>query len=151
MRKEVSDVSAGRRRCRGSRCERRGGGKGVLKALLRSRGKPSKAEALSDKRRFVSAGGARQLLGNAGGGGRGRGGTREGILFFFLVVVDKVAADPVGAEADGVKCATRLSFVFRMPVKIPQLLWPVGKLALPTILAQPVLSEGSTQFSLITG
>lgn len=71
------------------------------------------------------------------------------MLLFFLAVVDKVAADPVGAEADGVKRTTRLSFVFWMSVQIPQLFWPVGKLALPTILAQPVLRERPAQFSLI--
>lgn len=71
------------------------------------------------------------------------------MLFLFLVVVDKMAADPVGAEADGVKRTARLSFVFWMSVEISQLIWPVGKLALPTVLAQPVLCERSTQFSLI--
>lgn len=68
---------------------------------------------------------------------------------FFLIVVDKVAAGPVRAEADCVKRATRLSFVFWMSAKIPQLIWPMGKLALPAILAQAALSERSTQFSLI--
>lgn len=71
------------------------------------------------------------------------------MFHFFFVVVDKVAADPVGAEADGVKCTAWLSFVFWMSVKIPQLIGPVGKLALSAILAQATLSERSTQFSLI--
>lgn len=57
------------------------------------------------------------------------------MFHFFLIVVDEVAADPIGAEADGVKRTTRLSFVLRMSAKIPQLLRPVGKLALPSILA----------------
>lgn len=70
---------------------------------------------------------------------------------FFLIVVDKVAADPIGAEADCVERATRLCFVFWMPAEIPQLVWPVGKLAFPAILAQTALSERSTQFSLVAG
>lgn len=71
------------------------------------------------------------------------------MFLFFLVVVDKVAADPVGAEADGVKRTAWLSFVLWMSVQIPQLIWPVGKLALPTILAHATLGERSTQFSLV--
>ncbi len=71
------------------------------------------------------------------------------MFLFFLIVVDKVAADPVRAEADGVKRTTRLSFVFWMSAEIPQLISPVGKLALPAVLAQAALSERSTQFSLI--
>lgn len=39
--------------------------KGRLKGLLGSRGKPSEAEALSDKRRSVQARGGRWLLSNA--------------------------------------------------------------------------------------
>lgn len=109
--------------------------------LLWSRGKPSKAEALSDERP-LRAGGRSWLQGNARGGGRGG-------LIFFLPVVDKMAADPIGAKANGVKCATQLSFVFWMPAKIPELVWPVGKLALPAILAQAILSERSAQFSLV--
>lgn len=71
------------------------------------------------------------------------------MLHFFLVVVDKVAADPVGAEADGVKRAARLRFVFGVPVEIPQLVLPVSELALPAVLAQAALGERSTQFSLV--
>lgn len=63
--------------------------------------------------------------------------------------MNKVAADPIGAEADCVKCTTKFSFILWMPVKIPQLIWPVGKLALPTILAQAALIKRSTQLSLI--
>ncbi len=70
MRKEVSDVGAGRRRGRWSARERSSGRrrmsrKGWLKGLLGSRGKPSKAEALSDKRGSVQSRGGRWLLGNA--------------------------------------------------------------------------------------
>lgn len=72
------------------------------------------------------------------------------MLLFLLIVMDKVAAHTVWAEADGVKRATRLGFVFRMPVEIPQLVHPVSELTLPPILAQATLSERSTQFSLIT-
>lgn len=71
------------------------------------------------------------------------------MFLLFFAIVNKVAADPIGAEANGVKCATQLCFVFWMPVKIPQLFGPVGELTLPTILAQAALSERSTQFSLI--
>lgn len=153
MRKEVSNVSAGGRRGRWSTCERGCGRprvsiRGRLKGLLGRRGEPCKTEALSDEGRSVRAEGGRWLLGNACGGGRGRGGT-SGVFLFFLVVVDKVAAYPIGAETDGVKRTARLCFVFRMSVKIPQLVCPVGKLALPAILAQATLGERSTQFSLI--
>lgn len=71
------------------------------------------------------------------------------MFLFFLTVVDKVTANSVGAEADGVKRTTRLSFILWMSVEITQLLCAMGKLALPTILAQAALSERSTQFSLI--
>lgn len=70
MRKEVSNIGAGRWRgrrstCKGGTIRKRVSSKGWLKCLLGSRGKPSKAEALSDKSRPVRAGGARWLLGNA--------------------------------------------------------------------------------------
>lgn len=99
----------------------------------------------------MQAGGGRwRLLGDAGGGGgRGRGGTREGVFLFFLAVVDKVAAHPIRAEADGVERTARLSFVFRVSAQIPQFLCSVGKLALAAVLAQAALSVRSTQFSLI--
>lgn len=63
--------------------------------------------------------------------------------------MDKVTADPVRAEADGVKGATLLRFILGMSVEVPQLILPVCKLALPTVLAQAVLSKGATQFSFI--
>lgn len=70
MGKKVGDVSAGGRRGRWSTderssCWRRMSSYGRLEGLLGSRGKPSKAEALSDKRRSVQAQGGRWLLGNA--------------------------------------------------------------------------------------
>lgn len=71
------------------------------------------------------------------------------MFHFFLVVVDEVAAHPVGAEADGVKRTARLSFVLWVSAEVPQLFLPVGKLALAAILAQAALGERSTQFSLI--
>lgn len=71
------------------------------------------------------------------------------MFLLLLVVVHKVAPDPIWTEADGVKRTARLGFVFRMSAEIPQLFGPVCKLALPAIFAEAALSERSTQFSLI--
>lgn len=71
------------------------------------------------------------------------------MLPFFLTVVDKVASHSIGAEANGVKCAAQLGLVLGMSVEIPQLLRTMGKLTLPTVLAQTTLCEGATKFSLI--
>lgn len=74
---------------------------------------------------------------------------RDGALPLLFVVVDKVAAHPVRAEADGVEGAARLRLVLGMAVEVTQLLWPVGKLALAAVLAHAALGEGATQFSLV--
>lgn len=154
MRQEVCYVRTGGRRGQWSTSERSSGGRrmsgqGWLKGWLGCRGKPSKTEALSDEGRSVQAGGGSRLLRNARGGGRERRRARERGFLLFLVVVDKVAAHPVRAKAYAVKRATWLGFVFWMSVQISQLVRPVGKLALPAILAQAAFSERSAQFSLI--
>ena len=71
------------------------------------------------------------------------------LLQVVLVVVDKVAADPVGAEADGVERATRLCFVLGMSVEVTQLIQPMGKLALVAIFAHAALGKGAAQFGLV--
>lgn len=74
---------------------------------------------------------------------------RDGALPLLFVVVDKVAAHSVRAEADGVEGAARLGLVLWMPVEVAQLLWPVRKLALAAVLAHAALGEGATQLSLV--
>lgn len=74
---------------------------------------------------------------------------RDGAPPLLFVVVDKVAAHSVRAEANGMEGATRLGLVLRMPVEVAQLLRPVGKLALAAIFAHAALSEGATQLSLV--
>lgn len=122
-----------------------------LEGVLRDRGEPGKTETLSDQGGSLGAGGGWQLLRNVEGRGKrgGGGGARGGVLLIFLVVVDKVTADPVRAEADGVKRATRLRFILGVSVQVTQLLGPVGELALPAVLAQAVLGEGPTQFGFV--
>ena len=111
---------------------------GLLQLRVGGGGEAGKAEALPEKR--GSAGAKGPGLGEAAGGG-GRGRARVRLLQVVLVVVDKVAADPVGAEADGVERATWLRFVFGMPVEVTQLVQPMGKLALVAIFAHAALSE----------
>lgn len=74
---------------------------------------------------------------------------RDGALPLLLVVVDKVAAHSVRAEANSVECAARLGLVFGMPVEVAQLLRPVGKLALAAVLAHAAFGERATQLSLV--
>lgn len=71
------------------------------------------------------------------------------MFLLLLVVVHKMAPDPIRTEADGVKRTARLSFVLWMSAEIPQLFGPMCELALPAIFAEATLSERSTQFSLI--
>lgn len=155
---EVGDVSAGRRRSRRATREGGGGGRSAtsshsLEGVLGDRGEPGKTETLSDQGGSLGAGRGWQLLRNVEGRGkRGRGGgAREGVLLFLLVVVDKVTADPIRAEADGVERTTRLRFILGVSVQVTQLLWPVGKLALAPVLAQAILGERPTQFGFIAG
>lgn len=77
-----------------------------------SRGETSKAEALPEEGGSARVGGGRGRRRRAQGG---RGGTREGgVGLLFLIVVDEVAADPIGAEANGMEGTTRLRLVLRV-------------------------------------
>lgn len=125
-------------------------GQGGLGQLLGSQGKPRETKALSDKGRSVCAGRRGRLLRGAGGRREGRRegrGTREGP--FLLAIVNKVAAHPIRAEADGMERAARLRFVFWVSVQIAQLFSSVRKLTLPPILAETAFGKRSTQLGLV--
>lgn len=66
-----------------------------------------------------------------------------------LVVMNKVAADAVRTEANGVEGATRLRLVLGVSVEVTHLIKAMGKLALPPVLTDATLSKGATEFSLI--
>lgn len=74
---------------------------------------------------------------------------RSGRAQVVLVVMNKVAADAVWTEADGVEGATRLRLVLGVSVEVTHLIKAMGKLALPPVLTDATLSKGATEFSLI--
>lgn len=74
---------------------------------------------------------------------------RSGRAQVVLVVMNKVAADAVRTEANGVEGATRLRLVLGVSVEVTYLIKAVGKLALPPVLTDATLSKGATEFSLI--
>lgn len=127
------------------RDRRTGRSRGRLEWQLGIRGEPGKTKALSDEG-ASGRGGGRGRRHNAGGG-RERGGTREGL--FLLTVVDKVAAHPVWTEADGVEGAARLRFVLWVSVQVAQLFGPMRKLTLAAVFAEAAFGERSAQFGLV--
>lgn len=67
----------------------------------------------------------------------------------LLRVVNEVAAGPVGAEANGVESAAKLRLVLGVAGQASQLMDAMGKLALVSVLAGPVLLKGAAKLRLV--
>lgn len=69
----------------------------------------------------------------------------------LVCVVYEVTPSAVGAEADGVKGATRLGLVLRVSVEASQLLHPVSELAFGAVFAGGAFLVGAAELRLIAG
>ncbi len=73
----------------------------------------------------------------------------SGLCVIVFSVVHKMAADAVGAEANGVECAAGLSLVFRVTAEVSQLFEAMCKLTLAAVFAHTSFGERTAQLGLV--
>lgn len=66
-------------------------------------------------------------------------------------IVNKMAPNAVGTEADGVESAAGLRLIFRVPAEVSQFFVPVGKLTFATVFAHTPFGKRAAQFCLVAG
>lgn len=113
---------------------RRGDGRGTVQQSTGSNStwEASKAEAVLEARSFVD--GRFSATGDSPA---------------LLSVVNEVAAGPIGAEANGMESAAKFRLILGVAGEASQLMDAMGKLALVSVFAGPVLLKGAAQLCLV--
>lgn len=75
---------------------------------------------------------------------------RDDIFLGFFRIMDEMTSRAIRAQSSCVVSATKFGLVLGMSLKVSQLLKPMSKLALVTILASSILFKWSTQLCLVT-
>lgn len=95
------------------------------------------------------AGEAEALLEEGGPLDSGVAGLGSGLRVIIFGVVHEVAADAIGAEANGVESAAGFGLVFRVTVEVSEFFGAVRKLTLAAVFAQASFCERAAELRLI--